>query len=513
MNYIEDKTLVARLKACTNLPTPPGVAAQIIELGQDVNADVGDIADVVSRDPALTAKLLKLANSPFYSRQRKTENLRQAIILFGLNGTLTLALGFSLIRDLKDRGDRSLDYQYFWRRCLTSAIAASNICVALGLGLKEQYFIAGLLQDIGVLAIDKALPEVYEDSGECQFRHRWLSRLEVSKLGCDHACVGAWLLETWHLPEYVLQSVHYSHDPASCQDGEYQKICAAVAISGELAEAVWTPEDPYLDGAATMSETLLDLDRNELADLVDKIGSELKETAGIFDIDLGDPLVMEGMMDQAAETLAMRSLESIKQTAELNEVAEELEARTRELENQAQRDSLTGLYNRGYFDFTLGKEFDAAKRHGWPIALLFVDLDHFKSINDTHGHQAGDEVIRGAATLLRHNVRGTDVLARYGGEEFVIILPGTGANVASTVYERILKSFRETTVRTDTGSEIDVRASIGIAVQGDGGHEFESAFELINAADSALYQAKSNGRDQCCAYETGMVESTVANAS
>ena len=104
-SQIDSKVLYARLKRCTNLPSPPPVGMRIVELGQDPETTVHQVAEVVGLDPALTAKILRMANSPLYARQRKTENLRQAITLFGLNGTLTLALSFTIIGSSRSAPD------------------------------------------------------------------------------------------------------------------------------------------------------------------------------------------------------------------------------------------------------------------------------------------------------------------------------------------------------------------------------------------------------------------------
>jgi diguanylate cyclase (GGDEF)-like protein len=110
----------------------------------------------------------------------------------------------------------------------------------------------------------------------------------------------------------------------------------------------------------------------------------------------------------------------------LEETSEHLEARTEALEDKQRRDALTGVFNRGYLDEVLASEFQSAVAHGWPLSIVFADLDRFTLVNDTYGHLAGDTVLIVAARLILDVVRDSDRVARYGGEEFVIILPGLG---------------------------------------------------------------------------------------
>ena len=114
----------AHLRSFVNFPTPPGVAAHIIELAQDPEIEMSKVAKAVSLDSALTTKILRIANSPLYAQRRKSDNLRQALVVLGLNATLTLALSFSLVKSLRNGKTNGLDFPYYWRRALLTATAA-----------------------------------------------------------------------------------------------------------------------------------------------------------------------------------------------------------------------------------------------------------------------------------------------------------------------------------------------------------------------------------------------------
>lgn len=505
-SWLNDDKLLARLKHCSNLPSPPGVAARIIELGQDPMAGVGDIADAVILDPALTAKILRMANSPMYARQRKTENLRQAIMMFGMNGIFNLALSFSLASTLRTKEQQSVDYNLFWRRSLAAATCCRLLSARHQSSQKEEFFLAALLQDIGILALDKAVPDLYRSLGIQQANHQHVARLETEVIGADHAQVGAWLLQTWHLPERLLYGVAGSHDPlANGGNDEVDPLVHCVAVSSVMAD-IWCCEDrdPAIQQAAELAEKLLKIDREPFLTLLDKAGMELLETSALFDVDLGDPMMIESILDRANEILVLRNIQTAQEASTLRTVVESLESKTSELEEGARRDSLTGLYNRAHLDKVLGEEFDLAKQHRWPLPVIFVDLDHFKQINDNHGHHIGDKVLKSTAKLLTDTTRDSDIVARYGGEEFVIVLVGTNLEGARVTCQRLINAFR--TARDSIGQtgEIVTTASIGLAVQGEG-VIFQKSEELLNAADHALYSAKKQGRDRYIVYEPELI--------
>ena len=186
----------------------------------------------------------------------------------------------------------------------------------------------------------------------------------------------------------------------------------------------------------------------------------------------------EGNLRTANETL----------TGSLAEISE-LHLR---LQQQAIRDPLTGLYNRRYLDEMLERELARAKRDGYPISLAMIDLDHFKQVNDTYGHTAGDEVLKALGTLLQAHAREGDIPCRYGGEEFVLVLPRMSLNVARQRGEQWREAFGAQKVRHGD-LDICVTMSIGLATYPDHGATAES---LIVSADRALYRAKAAGRNR-----------------
>jgi len=163
--------------------------------------------------------------------------------------------------------------------------------------------------------------------------------------------------------------------------------------------------------------------------------------------------------------------------------------------HQATTDPLTGIPNRLKFDQELRSELERARRLGTPLAIIICDIDHFKRVNDTHGHQAGDQVLKALAGLMADQVRLYDTLARWGGEEFAVLLPHTGLDHAVTVAEKLRQRIRTWTFPS-VGS---VTCSFGVAELQDD----DDPDRLIHRVDAALYRAKEQGRDRVVAAPQG----------
>src|SRR5580698_10856820 len=171
----------------------------------------------------------------------------------------------------------------------------------------------------------------------------------------------------------------------------------------------------------------------------------------------------------------------------------------RQMYESALRDGLTKVFNKKYFTDYLEKEFAFASRHKGPLALIFLDIDHFKKINDTHGHPAGDFVLAELSQMMAELLRTEDVLARFGGEEFTILCRGSDQNGAKIVAERLRRAVEERKF-TFGGKDIPVTISLGIAAVPESGVSDHAAF--LAAADKALYEAKRSGRNRVCLHGT-----------
>jgi len=298
------------LKFCPNLPTPPGIAMQIVEMAREPNLDLGALARLLSQDPALASRVVRASNSALFNWPRPTENVRQAIVVVGLDATMNLALSFSLAQTLGKGLTSEQGVKLAWRRALIASCGARLIGSRMKRGDAEELALAALLQDIGILALNAALPEEYPPILDGARDHDDLLRRERKSLETDHGEAGAWLMRAWKLPQKMADAAGFAHGqwPADLSniDATFHRI---VACSGRMADLI-LGDDP--EGmTAELAQACQEVDRMSQEDLdsvLASLGEVLPETARLYETELMSPALITGIIDQARETLSTRNL-------------------------------------------------------------------------------------------------------------------------------------------------------------------------------------------------------------
>ena len=198
--------------------------------------------------------------------------------------------------------------------------------------------------------------------------------------------------------------------------------------------------------------------------------------------------ILERDKDELEALVRQRTSELVKVNQDLELEIEDRKRVEKKLEQLAITDALTGIFNRRKFDLTLERELKRADRYRAPLSLIMLDIDHFKRINDTYGHHAGDAVLVLLAKLISDNIREPDVFARWGGEEFVVLTPNTNAESAWQLAEKL----RAVVEASSFPGIVGLTCSFGVTEL----VEADSPDDFINRADNALYQAKASGRNK-----------------
>ena len=484
-----------RLERCSSLPTLPAVAIRILELCQKENLDLAEIAAIISNDPSLAAKLIKTANSPIFAVRREVTTISYAISLLGINAIRTLVLSFSLSKTCQTGNAPGL--KDYWQRSVLSALAAREVCQGEQIGSRDEAFLCGLLQDIGMLALARvATGEYPKILAEANRDHDAVILLERQAFGCDHAEVGAWLLERWRAPRLLADMVACSHEPGRIgNDEDLSFLAKAVAISGSFAD-LWA-------GNREMAPALLGRELAGLwpdgggpdsAAVSGRLIEHAPQLAPLFEVKL-DASEMASVLEEAQEVMLSLSVRASQELNDIHDALKRLESRTATLLVEAQRDPLTGVANRGYVNTYLEDVFRAAVELSRHIGVIFADVDHFKLVNDTYGHSAGDTVLQSVAQRITQGLRGGDFVGRYGGEEFVIIIRANDDAELLTVAERVRQTIAGAPHTIGNGRSLPVTISLGCTLLDKLRHPTSRA--LLEEADSALYAAKRAGRNRC----------------
>lgn len=485
-NVPDKAALYSKIANCKTLPSLPGVAVQVLELAGSADVDLGKIAKVVEQDPALTTKILRTVNSSFYARSSTVSTLSHALVILGLQSVKTLVLSFSLVNQLNKPSKAEFDHQAYWKRSIYTATAARTIAQKAGVVQAEEAFLSALLADMGMLAMAETLGDEYLRAVESAKTHAATTTLEAAAFGADHAEVGQWLAEQWKLPPLLTQPILAHHNTSRNTDTQLAKLISCVAMGSQCADVFIEADMSVITAMRQSLMSLCKLSEPDADALLSDIGKKTADTAKLFEISIGSPVNYEDIIKQANSKLVEITLQAQQQVSQLAE-------QNTVLREKATTDRLTGLSNRASFDEFLSAKLAEAVGNGSTFSLILMDVDKFKSVNDTHGHPVGDEVLRQVARVVKSAARSDDLPTRYGGEEMAVLLPNTTRASAGAIAESIRKALEAKPINTEAGP-LKITASFGVATY-DASCPLGKPELLLKAADLAVYNAKKSGRN------------------
>lgn len=496
--------ILEKIRSTDSLPSLPTVAIEVLSLTRRDDTTVQQLATVIQNDPGLTAKVLKVVNSPLFGIPREISSLKQAINMLGLRTVKVMALSFSLVETVGRAECDGFDFSAYWRRSLTTAVAARLIAKAACPEVAEEAFVAGLLADVGMVAAWRAdsktytaVFEAWRESGST------LVAAETEKFGCSHALMSGELLRSWGLPAIVCDAVESHHEEnLDKRSGNSLKL-THIAISAAQFAGLFGQDTPCRELFAVKETCCRNcgLTEAQLDDILSTMNRHVREAASMLNVQIGTTVQYAQLQAEAAMQLANLSMQaemeraaSEKRESAIRAEADRLTDEKRQILEVAATDGLTKVANRAAFDKQLDDAFQRAAQTNEALGLIMMDVDHFKKFNDTHGHQAGDEVLRMVGQCLKDVVRGNGFVARYGGEEFAVMLIGDTTRQIRELAESIRTAIESRTV-THANKALHVTASLGTAeVTGNAGSA--SPGLLVEAADKKLYEAKRAGRNR-----------------
>ena len=486
------------------LPSPPSIAVKILEEVKKEDGSADGLAEIIALDPALVTKILRVANSSFYGVTSKVDSIQRAIAVIGINALKNIALSFVIANGLRDLKDNPFSFDLFWKRSVTAAVAAKELATLTNVS-SEDIFPCALLQDMGIVVMYLCRSDDYlRVLDEKRQNAQPVTAVEKRVFNFDHQQAGAAILKQWGLPPNVYGPIGCHHKPQAAP-AEHRTVAQILNMADQLSSI-------YHGSACsqklnTLKSTLANdhgVDEAEIDPLIDRAAEKAIEFLSIFDIEPGDLKPFSVILQEANTELGklnlsyeqlLLELKNAKDNAE--KLSQELKAANAKLREIAYKDPLTGLYNRRYFEQLLDAELNRAQRYKHPLSIIMYDIDHFKQVNDTHGHIVGDQVLKIISDEASLIIRSTDLIARYGGEEFIILLPETHLKGALILAERV--RLRIAKLKIPAGKEhLRLTVSAGVASKGPNTQPCQRSV-LIDVADKALYQSKNNGRNKISA--------------
>ena len=493
------------------LPTLPGTAVEFLRICEDPTVGVRDVADVARRDPALLARILQVANSPFYAPREPVTDVTRAAAILGLRSQKMIGVGFAILGDLWSSTARSKALAAIIGASSMAGSGARSFSAHVGTGRDEEALTAGLLSFVGELALLRCYPEAFNELWE-QEGHLPSAESQRDTLGSDGATVGALLMERWNLPVGLRDGVEARRQELEDRLDRHQSVYdASLGFGTAIAE--------LLTGGESALQTLRPAARRwgftdeDLMRYWADFRVAVRRTNQQMDLDVGPDLdaVIVGAKD---EYLAS----SVHAADELNEARREIEALKAEnerLEGLSLQDPLTSAPNRAAFDSFLRTSLASLSRDGGGrlVGVAMYDLDYFKQINDGHGHQVGDRLLQVIAAASMRAARADELFARLGGDEFAMVFRPQSIGELEAATERVRQAMVEAVAADASLPSATVTAGAAL-IEG-----FEIGVEaaetaVIRAADDALYAAKRQGRNRVfvtSTMSTGLVSGSLLN--
>lgn len=483
----------------------PSVAIQALERMSDPDLSVRELAEILRNDPAIVARLLSIANSAACGLRVRVTDVQQVVALLGKPAVVSIVMSIALAPPADIPASHRPHYRKYWNEAVTMAtsleLVAKSAAGLIGEPVNAgEYFTAGLLADVGRLALlqNTEIPYV-KVLEEASANGEFARVAEERTLGTTHTAASVVLLSSWNAPEYLVDAVQQHHsNPEEIEDrsgvtrpGLINAMIFSAAMCDYLSNC---PKSELLDRLKDIGKQCLQLTEDQVEKHIDGVLDRMSETAELFTIvptDIADlrERFVAGL--ESAAVTASQTFGVAQSAASLREENEELSDRLNAITVRASRDSLTGAFNRDYFEACLAQHIGNGETD---LGLIFLDVDNFKEINDTYGHVAGDSLLKKLVSLMQSSIRSTDLLARYGGDEFVILVTGVNALTLQRVAERVQARV------ASEGFEVDgVTCSVTISVGGAIAYADslpKSVDEFFASADTAMYEAKLSGKNR-----------------
>ena len=493
--HARQRELLRRIDGLSYLPTSVAVAMKFLELGKNPDAEPADYVKVIQADASLTSKLLALANSSWAGVRNRVTTVKAAVNLLGLGTVRTLAISYCMTGLHNELQLSPAESQRFWEPALIKATAARRYAILSDAKRGDEAFVIGLFEDFALPVIYSVLREEYQNLllSPNLTLHNLLQK-ERELCGMDHSEIGRAVALKLELPELFVDTVAFHHNHERLTELVPDNVLRdATHISALLPHAmnVWNQTDADRLGSFLKS---LKGDLN-LESFLKDVQTEFVKLYSFFYEGKQPEAELPAVLTALAREAADNSSNVVRRMNELiNETAQQgLQAKQKlqVLQTQATYDPLTQVLNREGFRLRAEEAMALAQRHGAALALCYLDLDGFKSLNDRFGHDFGDAALQAVVAHTRAVLPKDAIVGRMGGDEFVVMLESPALELTREIFERALRTVAENTVQLEAlSSRVTWSAGLLHVRSLTPGITLDT---LLKSADKIMYQAKKQG--------------------
>ncbi len=474
----------AVLKKIGRLDVQPGPLMAILEAPAD---DPDKVTFALKQSPALAARVMSVTNSAAIGVVGEISDIHRAVLHMGAGRARSIAMAFALHMMANDADMDPEVAHRLWVNSLEKAHLACLVAKPIDPQQAHSAYTLGLIQDVGLSALWTVDPGFYHDLNVGHMTAKPLYQLEQEHFGTDHAVVGNHLLTKWNASPLLCEQVlgHHQHvltqtDASAADLGNL--IAGMLPHDGEPM----TPD--RMEWLTAVHGQFLSNEHDSIDDLIRaavQAARDVHGSAPSVRIDAAARARILGEVD--ADTAGM-----VRKLCEMESLLTQKHEQVSALQFEAMTDPLTQILNRRGFDRLGERRLRTAVERGLPVCAVVIDLDGFKQVNDTHGHDAGDLILTEVARLLRSNIDSSDLIGRLGGDEFAILQINVDQEIAKKIVERVAKACLGQTVQLGDGKHASVGFSIGAATcEKPTGKTLVS--DLLTAADEAMYASKRLG--------------------
>jgi len=475
--------LVGQIRNQRTIPTLPPIALDVVQLCGREDVTLEDISGAVMRDPALTSRLLRIANSIAFGRPRQIGTVPHAISLLGLRTVRLVALASALIDNVEHKRLAGFDYEGFWRNSVAAALAARSFSELSPKPRPDEAFLVGLLQDLGLYGLADALNDRYlsllqnaQDQG-CE-----LAPLEEQRLGVNHADISAALLESWGFPALIVDAVRrHTHPSALIPPPTVADEIANAAHLGELAAATFRrPTPAVLDALTRTARERLGLEEERVGEVLLFVHRDVEETSRALNLNIGTADELR---------LIRRQIEDLLRNGTKSSPSEAAPGSPQEnfSDMAARVDPLTGMLNRGAIEREILRCLDDPASCGEGIAaILFAVAD----ADRRGGEGVSEDLLRAVSHVLKVSLPPTARIGRYSIDTFLFVVPDVTAEAAHDLAERVVRNVGAMASLSKNGKS---RALLHAGISWLGPGDEKLATEILREASHALAWARKTG--------------------
>ncbi len=447
------------------LPTMPAVAQRLLELLNDGDQDLSALADVISRDPALAVKIIRLINSPFYGMSREVTSLQTAVLYLGYQSVRSVALSFSLFATFKAKPDQRDRFLQLWRTSLMMGLAARRISNETGTWDPDEAFLAGLIADCGSLLLLQSTPHYAEVLDRFVEGEDDLIGIEESEIQTTHTRLAGFLLEKWRFPTSIRELVENHHGPVDSKSDSIlttriQILQAAWLYARTLTIPGFSSEIRTLDHiVAELTNIPVPIAKS----LAEELPQEFRSMAELFDISPMEQKTYEQLLENANDVLSELALDADESARILADAIARRKDDFAGIDGICEEDfeQDTGLLSRPAFERLTEAFHRRALTTRRSLGMMILEIRDLKVLEEAKGPRAVIETLGKVAELVSKQIRRSDHLCHFGEHQLAILLPGCGSEDLMRSAERIRLSVETEALGVTEGSACDI--AIGVA--------------------------------------------------